>query len=115
MHSARYAGPNASDSDRLEKLLSELGDVSKADRAARFVCAAAFADSAGNVIAETSGVCYGTIAEGPRGLSGFGYDPIFLLKGSDKTLAELDADTKNRISHRALAARALEEELRARH
>ena len=99
--SARYAGPDSSDSDRVAKLLREMRGVR--DRAARFVCVIAVADEDGNVVGSARGACEGTIIDEPRGAHGFGYDPIFVPRGFDKTFAELDAGTKNRISHRSAA------------
>ena len=102
VYSARYAGENAADSDRIEKVLSDMSGA--ANRSARFVCVAVLADDAGSSIASVMGTCEGRLAAEPRGLYGFGYDPIFLPAGFDKTFAELDPETKNRISHRANAA-----------
>jgi XTP/dITP diphosphohydrolase len=102
VHSARYAGENATDRDRIDKVLSEMSSVE--NRSARFVCVAALADDTGAIVAAVNGTCEGTLTTEPRGLSGFGYDPIFLPAGFDKTFAELDQETKNRISHRAIAA-----------
>jgi XTP/dITP diphosphohydrolase len=101
VHSARYAGARASDSDRVRKVLAEMKD--DRDRSARFVCVAALADSSGSLVTSVEGICEGSVVDVPRGSSGFGYDPIFLPAGFDKTFAELDLETKNRISHRAQA------------
>jgi len=103
--SARYAGPNASDSERRLKLLTELSGVN--DRRARFVCSAAIADSNGNIVKTAEGVCEGTISTNARGDSGFGYDPIFIPSGYDLTFGELSDRIKNQISHRARAIRGL--------
>lgn len=103
--SARYAGPGASDQDRIGRLLSEL-DRLRADRAARFVCALALARR-GVVIMEAEGECRGEIAREPRGTQGFGYDPVFWFPELGKTFAELDEAEKNQHSHRARAVRAL--------
>lgn len=103
IHSARYAGPNASDSDRIRKLLQELqGDR----RNARFFCALALARE-GKLLLETEGECRGVIAEGPRGTNGFGYDPIFFFPELGKTYAELNEGEKNLHSHRAKAIASL--------
>jgi XTP/dITP diphosphohydrolase len=105
IHTARYAGPGASDEDRYHKLLAELGDIPPEGRTARFRCAVAIADPDGGIgIAE--GTCEGRIAFEPRGQHGFGYDPVFLLPERRETMAELPAEVKNRISHRARALRA---------
>lgn len=99
--SARYAGENASDEDRIRKVLSEMKAAQT--RTARFVSVTALSDADGNIIASVEGICEGTIIDEPRGASGFGYDPIFLPDGFAKTFAELDAETKNQISHRGIA------------
>lgn len=104
--SARYAGPNASDAQRLEKLLAELVGVDEMGRKARFVSAVAIADMRGAIVNLSVGTCTGRIAFAPRGQGGFGYDPVFIPQGFDLSFAELDASIKNRISHRA---RALEQ------
>jgi XTP/dITP diphosphohydrolase len=103
--SARYAGPNASDSQRRLKLLTELTGVN--DRRARFVCSAAIADSNGNIVKTAEGICEGVISEKVCGTSGFGYDPIFIPMGFDLTFGELSEEIKNQISHRAKAIRGL--------
>jgi XTP/dITP diphosphohydrolase len=103
--SARYAGPNASDSQRRLKLLTELTGVN--DRRARFVCSAAIADSKGNIVKTAEGICEGVISTNGRGDSGFGYDPIFIPSGYDLTFGELSEQIKNQISHRARAIRGL--------
>lgn len=99
VHSARYAGDNATDPERVKKVLTEMKDMTV--RTARFICVAALADTTGQIIASVEGTCEGKIIREPLGDSGFGYDPIFLPNGFDKTFAELDPETKNRISHRA--------------
>ena len=106
-NSARYAGPDASDFEKIDKLLRKLAVVPQGKRAVRFRCVLALVRGAkgGEVVVE--GVCEGRIVELPRGAGGFGYDPIFLPHGEARTFAELPTDLKNRISHRARAARAL--------
>lgn len=101
--SARYAGEGASDQDRRELLLSELSISTNRTRAARFVSVVAIADPDQKVLKVTEGVCAGVIAEGPRGVGGFGYDPIFVPEGYDQTFAELPQSIKNEVSHRAHA------------
>ena len=103
--SARYAGPGASDSDRVQKLLRELEKVGGA-RHARFVCALALAQE-GILVRESEGACRGTILSEPRGTNGFGYDPIFLFPELGKTFAELSSTEKNLHSHRARAVASL--------
>jgi XTP/dITP diphosphohydrolase len=113
--SARYAGPNASDSERRLKLLTELAGV--VDRRARFVCSAAIADLNGQIVRTAEGICEGVISQNPRGDSGFGYDPIFIPSGYDLTFGELSDEIKNEVSHRAKAIRGLHgflEEMRRR-
>jgi XTP/dITP diphosphohydrolase len=110
--SARYAGPGASDAERIRKLLAEMNDA-KGGRDARFVCALALARN-GEVLLECQGECAGIIADSPRGTHGFGYDPVFLFPKLGKTYAELTDSEKNRHSHRAHAVSALLETLAAR-
>lgn len=102
--SARYAGENASDSDRIDYLLARLRDVPWARRTARFRCVIVIAVPEGEVIL-CSGECPGLITFAPRGEYGFGYDPIFYLPEMDRTMAELSPEVKNRLSHRGQAAR----------
>jgi len=109
--SARYAGPGASDQDNVTRLLSELRQRRpRPPITARFRCVLALARS-GDVLATFDGVVEGTIVESARGSSGFGYDPVFQPIGSTKTFAELAAEEKNRISHRARAIRLLRRSL----
>ncbi len=106
--SARYAGEDATDADRVEFLLKKLHGVPEKERTARFRCVIAIATPEGKVEL-CSGECPGIITTSPRGYNGFGYDPIFYLPELGKTLAELSADEKNRISHRARAAQKASE------
>jgi XTP/dITP diphosphohydrolase len=103
VRSARYAGEGASDEARATKLLGEMTAFKGAHRRARFVCVIALSDAAGSIVHTATGVCEGQIAEKPSGTGGFGYDPVFLPNGYEKTFAELSASTKNQISHRASA------------
>lgn len=105
VYSARYAGPGASDADRIALLLQKLEGVPFHARLARFVCVIALARPGGPT-AEVEGLLPGVIETAPRGAGGFGYDPIFYVVEEDKTLAELPAERKNQISHRARAAQA---------
>lgn len=105
VHTARYAGDNATDQENIEKLLHEMESVPYEKRGARFVCAIAFIMADGTVII-TKGICEGIISQEQKGNGGFGYDPVFYLPEYNKTFAELDDTVKNRISHRA---RALEQ------
>jgi XTP/dITP diphosphohydrolase len=104
--SARYAGPGASDADRVQKLLREMRDKTGAERRARFVCVTAVARS-GRAIAVVSDLAHGVITEEPRGTGGFGYDPIFLFEELGRTYAELTAEQKNVYSHRGKSFRKL--------
>ena len=105
--SARYAGQNASDKENIDKLLSELArrDVPLDQRSARFRCVIALARE-GKLLGKFEGIVEGLIVDLPRGSRGFGYDPIFLPNGFDKTFGESPIELKNRISHRARAIRA---------
>jgi XTP/dITP diphosphohydrolase len=107
--SARYAGPDASDHDRRVKLLQELASSRTLDRSARFVCAVAIVKPNQELLNVTEGFCDGSICERPRGVSGFGYDPIFVPEGYDQTFAELSEEVKNQISHRGKALQAIRE------
>ena len=102
--SARYAGENASDRDRVNYLLARLKDVPWDERTARFRCVIAISTSDGKV-EFCSGECPGIITFEPKGEQGFGYDPVFYLPELAKTMAELPPEVKNRISHRGHAAR----------
>jgi XTP/dITP diphosphohydrolase len=102
VHSARYAGENASDQDRILKLLSALQNVPDDRQSGRFICAVAIAEPLAQVLV-VRGVCEGRIIRMPRGTKGFGYDPVFVPVGYDKTFAELGDEIKNQISHRAKA------------
>ena len=101
--SARYAGENASDKDRVNYLLLRLKDVPWEKRTARFRCVIAIANPGGEV-EFCSGKCQGFITFEPRGEQGFGYDPVFYLPELDKTMAELPPEIKNQVSHRGQAA-----------
>jgi XTP/dITP diphosphohydrolase len=104
--SARYAGPKATDQGNYAKILEELRGVPSAQRGARFVCAIALCTPDGKR-EWVEGECRGVITESPRGEHGFGYDPIFYYPDYGKTFAELRADEKNQVSHRAEAIRKL--------
>lgn len=106
VHTARYAGEHASYADNRIKLLADMDGVEAGERSARFITSIVVLDREGSEY-EALGVCEGTISNSERGDFGFGYDPIFIPKGYDKTFAELDSDTKNKISHRALALEQL--------
>ncbi len=99
--SARYAGENANDAEKIAKLLNELGE--NAERSAKFVCAMALADETGEIKFLAEGVCNGEIALNASGTNGFGYDPIFIPEGFTQTFGKLSAEVKQKISHRARA------------
>lgn len=101
--SARYAGLQAGDAARIEKLLRELDKTGDQKRLARFACAIALADKKGKIIFTAEGFCNGKIALAPRGINGFGYDPVFIPDGFSKTFGELSSGEKQKISHRARA------------
>jgi XTP/dITP diphosphohydrolase len=103
VHSARYAGAEAKDADRRAKLLHELLPFSGADRKARFVCVCTIVKPDLQVFAVTKGICSGSIVDEARGVSGFGYDPIFKPDGFEETFGQLPEHLKNRISHRGKA------------
>ena len=108
IYSARYAGPNASDTENLEKLLGMLKDVPGEKRGARFQCVLVYLRHA---LDPTPLICQGTwegrILTAPRGTSGFGYDPVFFVPTHACSAAELPAETKNALSHRGQALRQL--------
>lgn len=111
VYSARYAGEHGNDSKNNEKLLQELKNVKGKERKGRFVCAIALVNTDGktNVV---RGVAEGIILEQLSGEGGFGYDPLFYYEPAKKTFAELDANEKNKISHRANAIKKIEEYLK---
>jgi XTP/dITP diphosphohydrolase len=106
VRSARYAGQGAGDRANLDKLLAELSGVPSERRTARFRCAAVLHDS-GQGTWHAEAAWDGRVLEAPRGSGGFGYDPVFLPDGWDKTSAEVDQATKDAASHRGKAFRAL--------
>ena len=110
--SARFAGEMASDAESLAKLIEAISDEPADARTARYRCVAAIAWPDGRAL-HADGVCEGTLLVTPMGTRGFGYDPIFVPRGEDRTMAELDDDEKDRISHRGRAFRALAELLSA--
>ncbi|MDT8899949.1 XTP/dITP diphosphatase [Anaeroselena agilis] len=104
VYSARYAGPGATDEACNAKLLAALADVPQNERTARFRCVLAYVDPDGALLT-AEGTCEGTILREPRGTGGFGYDPLFLLPGAAKTMAEMTIEEKNAVSHRGQALR----------
>lgn len=110
VYSARFAGEGASDADNNRTLLAELTGVPETERQGAFICVMAYVAPDG-----TERIFYGRVGgkilTSPRGEGGFGYDPLFLVDGFDKTMAELPLDEKNRISHRGQALRQFKEYL----
>ncbi|MFK9091262.1 XTP/dITP diphosphatase [Bacillus salipaludis] len=107
IYSARYAGEPKNDQNNTDKVLSELQGVPEGERTARFYCALAVAVP-GQETRTVSGTCEGRILEERRGTNGFGYDPVFYVPEKGVAMAELTADEKNSISHRANALKKLD-------
>jgi XTP/dITP diphosphohydrolase len=108
IRSARYAGEGAGDAANNARLLRELQEVPDPARTARYRCAVAYLRYPGDpapIVCEAS--WEGRIASAPRGSGGFGYDPLFVVAGTDRTAAEFEAGEKNGVSHRGKALRAL--------
>ena len=106
IYSARYAETPAL---RIARVLKELEGVE--NRAAHFTCAMTLINPEGKVAFKTEGICEGSIIKETRGKNGVGYDPIFLVKGETRTMAELSEDEKNQVSHRSIALRKVLEYL----
>ena len=112
VHSARYAGPDATDADRITKMLDNLAPHPQ-PWTARFRCVIAIVTPGGDIELHR-GACEGVIISEPRGDNGFGYDPAFLFPEQGRTMAELSDAEKNAVSHRGIAARKAAEALRNR-
>lgn len=110
VYSARYAGERKSDAANNAKLLHELTDIPMNERTAQFHCTLVLAEP-GKESLVVSGELSGMIGRIPRGNNGFGYDPLFIIPETDKTLAEMTADEKNKISHRAKALHELDKKI----
>ena len=110
VRSRRFFGDDASADDRNAQLLALLDGVE--DRSARFVCVTALASPDGHVEL-FEGEVNGEIAESPRGEAGFGYDPVFVIAGDGRTMAELPSEEKHRVSHRGIAGAKLRARLAA--
>lgn len=108
IYSARYAGEKSNDFLNNEKLIKEIQKFPEPHRA-KFVCVACYFD--GEKIISAYGEVNGRIITEPRGKNGFGYDPLFIPNGFDKTFAELSHEEKNKISHRSMAFRKLHKKL----
>lgn len=115
LHTAYYAGENATAEQHIKKLLHEMRNVPDEKRTARFYCVLVYLRSTDDpmpIIAE--GVCEGRILSAPRGTAGFGYDPVFYLPSHDCSCAELAEKEKNQLSHRGKALQELVKRLRYR-
>jgi XTP/dITP diphosphohydrolase len=110
VYSARYAGEQKDDEANIDKVLKGLEGVSDPERTARFYCALAIAFP-DRVTITVSGTCEGSVLHERRGTYGFGYDPIFLVKDLEKSMAELTPEEKNQISHRAAALNKLKKRI----
>lgn len=110
VRSARFARKNATDAENNKKLRKLLSNVMENRRGARFVCYVALAQK-GMLLESFEGTVSGKILVKPRGQSGFGYDPLFVPKGYEKTFAEMSATNKNKISHRAEALKKLKKSI----
>jgi len=108
VHSARYSGQGDEANNR--KLLGELAAVPDERRTCRYRCVAVFA-AGDSVVFVTEGTCEGIVLREPRGTGGFGYDPLILIPKLDKTMAQLTLVEKNRLSHRAVALKAMKKRL----
>ena len=102
IYSARYAGEVSNDAANNQKLLTELANVEREKRTAKFRCVLAFVDADGTIVT-TDGACPGVIGTEKRGTGGFGYDSLFFVPELGKTMAELSKDEKNAMSHRGRA------------
>lgn len=111
VRSARFARKNATDEENNRKLLKLLDAVPEKDRSARFVCHVVLARD-GMLLDDFEGAVKGKIISSGKGENGFGYDPLFVPEGHEKTFAEMAASYKNRISHRALALKKVRESIR---
>lgn len=112
VHSARYAGENSTQAQLIQKVLQELAEVKDIEkRTARFISVITLITPEGKEYV-VEGKVEGKIIFEPRGTNGFGYDPIFVPSGYDKTFAEMDMEEKNKISHRGLAVKRLKELLK---
>ncbi len=107
IHSARFAGPNATDADNNRHLLEQLGDLPLERRTARYVCHVTVADPTGTVRAESNDTCRGRISFASAGTNGFGYDPYFEVVEYHRTFGELGPTVKRMLSHRSRALRGI--------
>jgi XTP/dITP diphosphohydrolase len=112
VYSARYAGKHGDDAANNQRLLAELALLPEDRRAAYYVCTAALANPEGKTVAVVEGRCQGRIIREPRGIGGFGYDPLFLIPEYHRTFGELSTHVKHALSHRARALAQLRPFLR---
>lgn len=113
IHSARFAGENATDADNNARLIAELSAIGAQEPPASFTCFVTIARPDGTIVAEAEGQVDGILRWPPKGSDGFGYDPLFFHPPSGCTTAELSQEAKNRISHRGRALRSLAEALKS--
>ena len=111
VRSARFARAKATDNENTEKLLKLLDKIPDSERAARFECCMSLARG-GNLLGTFEGNVKGAITEKNKGSNGFGYDPVFVPEGYEKTFAEMAPSYKNRISHRAIALKKLKKHIK---
>lgn len=104
VHSARFGGVGSSYPDKMRLVLEQLGHIAPEQRAARFVSVIILSDPTGTIRLSSEATCEGSIADAPRGSEGFGYDPIFVPAGYDRTFGEMSSEEKGKLSHRAKAA-----------
>ena len=116
VHSARYGGKSLPYTEKMARLLEEVaGAGDERGRRARFVCVIALADPSGDEINTFEGVCEGRLADAPEGSGGFGYDPLFIPDGHERTFGELPQEVKQTLSHRARALEQAARHLRERY
>ena len=113
VRSARYAGGDATDDDRIAFLLQKLNNIPREKWTARFRCVIALTRP-DSPVELYEGRCEGVITDRPRGAAGFGYDPLFYIPEMNRTMAELSFDEKNRVSHRGRASESVIAALRGR-
>ncbi len=106
VHSARFAGPTATDEDNRNQLLKALEGLPETERGASFVCNLCLIDPHGSVF-HFEATCSGVISDGPKGDNGFGYDPLFIQEGTSLTWGERSTEKKTQDNHRARAVRLL--------
>ncbi len=106
IYSSRYAGQDATDQQNRDKLLDQMRDAPEHKRSARFICSLVLWDPRKGMVFYTEGVCEGSIGYEEKGSGGFGYDPLFIPRGMQQTMAQISPEVKNTISHRGKALSA---------